>query len=140
MDTLHYARVVFTSAHLNKYTICEIEMFIVVILTMSSTMLYRVLLYQCPHISNKPFSSFCPVPCHYLETWRLDIATSRPTPLHHPLDPRSRGTIIRCLQCNRPNCTILEQSLRLYGDVCFKQRTAAEISWRRDQYCSFTDG
>jgi len=26
MDTLHYARVVFTSAHLNKYTICELEM------------------------------------------------------------------------------------------------------------------
>jgi len=68
MDTLHYANVVFTSAYLNKYTICEIEMFIVVILTMSSRMLYRALLYQCTHISKKPFTSFCPVPCHYLQT------------------------------------------------------------------------
>jgi len=56
MDTLHYARVVFTSAHLNKYTICELEMFIVVILMMSSRMLYHVLLYQCIHISKKTFS------------------------------------------------------------------------------------
>jgi hypothetical protein len=93
MDALHYARVVFTSAHLNKYTICEIETFIVVILTMSSRMSYRVLLYQCTHISKKPFSSFCPVPCHYLQTWRLDTAASRSIPLHHPLHPRSKGII-----------------------------------------------
>ena len=35
--------------------------------------------------------------------------------------------IICCLQFNRPNCTTLERSLTLYGDVLFKQWTVTEF-------------
>jgi hypothetical protein len=67
--------------------------------------------------------------CHYLQTGRLDVATSRPIPLHHPnlTHALAVSLIISCQQFNVTNFRILERSLRLYGDVHFKQRTVTEF-------------